>query len=638
MRIHSQPFYKSIDILNSALILVCITYALGIVSDISFLQDLGILSLLLLIPLKVFLYCGIYGILVEIASKEEVLVKFDHWKDYVRRFWKIYSILLVVPFFIHLPLTLLVPYFKSLPITVVVFQFNIIALFILAKTIIAKKYIQPLGLSARPIVIDLKIAGTILGIYAIDMAVFYLPQFIDGGPLYLPNILGFVSELIHYMEFLIFVVVILDGYPEIEKHLTPERELYIISPPNAGVRDSLGSIIYKPNPAVFVVLKALTPKNYRIRLFNRVPWQNRFYKSNVLVAITCFTGNSFEAYKIAKEFKESGATVIMGGPHVTYLPDEALGYCDSVVIGEAEGVWKQLITDYENNSLKKKYVGAAEDKYYEEVHQELLMSSPEVIRDFLETTRGCKFKCHFCTIPGLSSGRTRTKPTFQLVELIEKIKHKYNSVSFIDNNIYSDPAYAKELFTALKPLKVKWRTACTIDIVKNEELLKLAKDSGCELLLFGYEIFGSSSEKGQGGKFALAEKYIQLTDAVKKMGIRVKGSFVFGWDTDRLRDLITLWKFCLKIRPEITVINLLTPIPGSHTYDDMLKENSITNLNWRSYSFHNFVFKHKHINRRVLDLLFPILRPFFMFTTSRMGFSALFLLVVVISLSVMFKL
>ena len=248
-----------------------------------------------------------------------------------------------------------------------------------------------------------------------------------------------------------------------------------------------------------------------------------------------------------------------------------------------------------------------------------------MIKDFLETTRGCKFHCDFCTIPALSGGRVRRKPVEDVVVLIKKMKRKYRIFTFLDNNIYNDPSYARALFKALRPLKIKWGSFCTIDIAKNDEVLKLAKESGCQVLTFGYEISESSNEKDKGGKFAMARKYLEFTRQVKKAGIRVKGNFVFGFDSDKWKSLFILWKFCFQVNPLLTGITLLTPLPGTRVYEDMLRENRILNLNWHDYGSYKFVFKHKYFNNVWMTRFFsPCIPLFFMLTTSKVGYAVIF--------------
>jgi len=249
-----------------------------------------------------------------------------------------------------------------------------------------------------------------------------------------------------------------------------------------------------------------------------------------------------------------------------------------------------------------------------------------VIKDVLETTRGCKFKCKFCTVPSLSSGLVRRKKIDDLVELIKKIKHRHKHVLFIDNNIYNDPAHAKELFTALKPLRIRWSTQCTLDIAKNDKMLKLAKESGCRNLLIGFEIAEGSFEKDQGGKLSMVEQYYHFAQKIKKMGINIKAHFIFGFDSDSFKNIFKFWKFCFSIQPFATVLSILTPFPGSALYDEMVEKDQITNLNWRNYGCQSLVFRHAKMNNFILRHIWPAIYLIFLLTTSRIGYYLIILL------------
>ncbi len=230
-----------------------------------------------------------------------------------------------------------------------------------------------------------------------------------------------------------------------------------------------------------------------------------------------------------------------------------------------------------------------------------------MIKDFLEVSRGCKYKCHFCTVPNLSGAGPRTKPVFELVELIKKVQPKYKNLVFIDNNIYNDPAYAKELFKALKPLGIRWTANGTLDMAKNEEILRLAKESGCYLLLFGYEINDHSIEKDRRGKLGMAEKYVELTRKVQKAGILIKATFIVGWDSQNFRGLLELWRYCLKLKPWLAIPYILTPFPGTKVFDEMLQTNRIMNLNWNKYNQGRGVIKYKYFEGGFLDKFFPLI-------------------------------
>ena len=206
----------------------------------------------------------------------------------------------------------------------------------------------------------------------------------------------------------------------------------------------------------------------------------------------------------------------------------------------------------------------------------------------------------------------------------------------MDSNIFTDPPYAKEFFKALIPLQIKWDAGCSLDIVKDKEALKLLRDSGCFGLGFGYEIFGTSPEKIQGGKMAMATKYIEYTKLLKKNKLMVKGSFIVGWDSDTYTSFLKLWKFCLRIHPWVTSFSMLTPIPGSKLYNDLFKENRIINLNWRQYAMNHLVFSHPKMKPALINFLFPLFSYTIFFSSSLFGQLLLIIVLSVIGLSILF--
>ncbi len=511
--------------------------------DSAVFQSIGWLILTALLPIQIYFYSGIYGSLLQMVSGESVLINLRKFHTNARQLWPVYLPIFFLPYLIHF-ISFLFSQNLSLPLNFYKTHFDILIIFITVILFIHKKYNLPIKLHKEKISLkDSVVLGFIL---VLNLVVLYIPVAFPIPIQDFDRVILFFTKYLHFLSFVIVAQLIIKNHPETTGRFQSMRELILINPGGTGILSGLTMLLNRAYPPVFLVLKALTPATYKLSEFSRVRWHKHYYQTDKLVAITCYTSNAAEAYKMAKEYKRLGSTVIMGGPHVTYLPDEALQFCDSVVIGEAEGIWPKIIEDYERHELKPKYVGQAIKEYHEIVHQALLNSPPEIIKDFLETTRGCKFHCSFCSIPGLSGGNVRNKPPLEIVQLINKIKHRYPSVTFLDNNIYSDPVYAKQLFEALKPLKIKWSSFCTIDIAKNEKLLKLAKESGCELLNIGYEIKNDSLESSQGGKFAMADKYFEYTQKIKKAGINIRAGFIFGFESDKYRNFIDVWKFCFR--------------------------------------------------------------------------------------------
>ena len=620
-----QNLYRALSILNSLLIPVFMLSLIEVL-NLSFPLKLNFIFILLIfVPLKIYAMSAISGGILEIISGEELVFRLKRIHLNAMNLWPGFLTVFVMIRLIDFILFVLLPSLRVW--RVVYFSLLVsIAAFVLARWTINKKYIKPLGIPRRRFKIQPNFLIVVVLAFLVELILVRAFNFIHIRGFYWQNILTFMLGVIHVFEFIYCSLCILDDYPEINEKFNSSHEAFLINPMGPRVTDGLASWGLNSYPPVFVVLKALTPKTYQFREFHRVIWHERYYKSNVLVCITCFTSNSYEAYKIAKEFKKRGSKVVMGGPHVTYFPSEALAFCDSVIIGQAEGVWGQVIRDYENGTLRSQYKGPVTEADYSRVHQELLNSPPAIAKEFLETSRGCKFRCHFCSIPALSGGHVHLASINDMIELIKKIKPHYRHVAFIDNNIYSDPAYSREFFVALKPLKIKWSGMCTIDIAKNQETLKLARESGCTLLGIGYEVFGGSSEKNQGGKFGMAQKYIEYTKIIKKAGIKIKGHFIFGFDSDNLRTLFALWKFCFSIMPQLTAVSLLTPMPGSGVYGDMLSENRIINLNWRNYTATKLVVRHPQMNSTLVSFFSPLIQLFFFLTTSLSGFALLVIL------------
>jgi len=587
------------------------------------------LSFTIIIPAKILILSGAYGILTELISGEEIVLNFKRFKINVKKYWKVFLALNSVLMIIHGLLFFSLPNFSNINYETFATSFNIFVLFTFAFITVNDKYREYYNWKISGGHYSIAILASLTGVYFTQLAFYHIPHFINFGPIDLSRILWIFQPYITFLLYIMIVHIILEQYPNLSKHFTSDKEIYLINPAGGGLAYHIGSLFLRMYPSIFVVIKALTPKNYTFRFFNRIPWNNRYFAPGKLVAITCFTSNCPDAYRIARGFKKSGSTVVMGGPHVSYLPEEALEFCDCVVIGEVESVWPTIMNDYEQGTLKNIYRGVATDDCHEMIQHELLNSPPEIIKDVLETTRGCKFKCKFCAVPSISSGKIRRKHIGNLVALINKIKPKYKHVLFIDNNIYNDPAYAKELFTALKPLKIHWSTQCTIDIAQNDAMLKLAKESGCKSLLIGFEITEGSFEKNQGGKLSMANKYIQYAKKIRKMGINIKAHFIFGFESDKFLSLFRFWKFCFSIKAWATVLSILTPFPGTKLYDEMIEKDQIANLNWRNYGAQSLVFRHPTMNNFVLRHVWPAICLMFMLSTSKVGYPLVFIIAMI---------
>lgn len=625
----SSSLFKAFDIIHSSLVYIFVICAVHVLFVTSTLKDAYPVITLLFIGIKIYIESGTYGSIIDIASSKIASPSVKNFRQNAKKYWKIYTLLLFIKLITIHGINHICGHFSFRGSFPPVYM-DLFILYLISSFIFKDKFIRPLNLRPRRMFLTKTETCQTIFLYIINVMIPLLINPLQTHTNFLTNEPIAIFTYSHLLLFSFLSQIFLKNYPEIENSLENKgKELYLICPAMCGLFTGLIYGWLKLHPAFFIILKALTPKEYAIKKFSMLPWKKRFYKKNKLVAITCYTSNCHEAYNIAKGFKDAGSTVIMGGPHVTFFPDEALQFCHSVVIGEAESVWAPLIKEYESGQLQKKYFGEALDQVPPEIQEELLSSDPQIVKDYIETTRGCKFHCDFCTISSLSNGKLRKKPIEEVIAILKKLlRSKYKFILLMDNNIYSDPQYAKELFKAIKPLKIKWGSQCSIDIGKDPEALRLAKESGCIHLLIGYEIFDDSQETTRGGKLAYSPRYKELTKAIKKAGIPIKAHFIFGFESDRLSHFFHLWFFCTMLNLPFAAFTILTPLPGTKLHANLLKEDRILNYNWRNYDLQHLVFEHENLPFHQTAISFFFFRYIAYFTTNMYGYTILALIII----------
>lgn len=343
------------------------------------------------------------------------------------------------------------------------------------------------------------------------------------------------------------------------------------------------------------IIGALTPKDISVNYIDENMADIDFEGGADLVGITAMTSTAPRAYKIATEFRKRGAKVILGGIHPSVLPEEALRYCDSVVIGEVEPVWHQVIEDFQNKRLKPRY--QANDlpdlANIPFPRRELFKGKGYLITSLLQITRGCPFDCTFCSA-NLFSGRTfRTRPVKSVVEEIEQTKTKF--IGFLDDNIVGNRAYAKELFRALIPLKIKWLAQASLTMADDDELLTLMAKSGCKGVFIGLE---SVTPEGLAEVNKRYQKASLMSEKIKKIhdhGILIEGSFILGLDTDDRSVFERTLAFAKDNKLAVASWGVLTPYPGTPLQKRLIEENRIISYDWRLYTCGRTVFKPKNM-------------------------------------------
>jgi radical SAM superfamily enzyme YgiQ (UPF0313 family) len=320
-----------------------------------------------------------------------------------------------------------------------------------------------------------------------------------------------------------------------------------------------------------------------------------------LVGISTMTANAPRAYHLADEFRKRGRKVVMGGVHPTILPDEALVHADAVVIGEAEGVWEQVLGDFQRGRLQRKYHKPFPplDDYVRIRHRrgtkKRLFGAVPVM-----TTRGCPYNCDFCCVHDIFGKKIRHVPVANVVQDIVDSEGK--TILFLDDNIIGDPKYAKELFRAIKPLNIRWGGQASISFVRETEMMRLAAESGCIGLFFGLESVSKSQLLNM--RKSLKEIY-QVGEAIKKVrsfGIHFHASMIFGFDDDTKDIFPETLDFLHRNRVSSASLNVLTPYPGTKTYNQMHSEGRLITHDWRYYDHNTVVFKPRNMTSLELQI------------------------------------
>ncbi|MBN1697302.1 MAG: B12-binding domain-containing radical SAM protein [Spirochaetales bacterium] len=372
-----------------------------------------------------------------------------------------------------------------------------------------------------------------------------------------------------------------------------------------------------PNPMVisFVypilsmpMVAALTPENISVNITEVRNEKDIQVKDIDLVGISALTYNADIAYKIADMYREKGIKVVLGGIHVSTLPDEALMHCDAVVIGEAEKVWTTIIEDIQKGTLKDTYKAdeLADLSILPETRLDLMDKKNHMTLGVIHATRGCPFNCYFCCVTEYFGRKYRFRPVDTIVEEIQNLKSKGLAgwgkfIIFNDDNIAGNRKYAKELFTALKELNIKWSAQTNLFIAEDDELLDLASKSGCIDLFIGIESINDENLTKIGKTMNKLQKYEDDIKKIKSKGITVTGAFILGLDYDDESSFERTIRFIEKNDIDIPVISVLTPFPGTRLYKELENDNRIIDRDWSKYDLNHVVFKPKLMSPEVLD-------------------------------------
>jgi len=379
-----------------------------------------------------------------------------------------------------------------------------------------------------------------------------------------------------------------------------KKRLLLINPANQYRKGYLLRRQSKQVPLALGILAALTPSDWSVKILDE-NFKAFRYREADLVGITAVTASVNRAYEIASVYRAKGTRVILGGIHASALPDEALQFVDSVVIGEAEGSWHQVLEDFSKGELKQRYQAPLADlKDIPPARHDLF--HPGYLFASIQTSRGCPMDCDFCSVPHFNGNRYRLRDPEAVVEEIASVPNKM--IYFVDDNIigYSRPAeeHATAIFEGMirRKLNKEWFAQTSLNIAEKPGILKLAARSGCRMLLLGIEAENNEALEDSNKKVNLrlgVENYQKAFRLIHRNGIVVLGAFIFGMDSDDLSALERRTRYIASSSVDVTQASVLTPLPGTRLFGRLQEAGRLLchdfPLDWQHFHFSDVVFQ-----------------------------------------------
>jgi len=391
------------------------------------------------------------------------------------------------------------------------------------------------------------------------------------------------------------------------------KKLVLINPHPIGNVGEENVSVLNQMPVNLGYLKALTPKHWQVDIIDETQElaldENSgdiTFEGADLVGITSVSYQAHRAYQIATACRKRGIPVIMGGIHATSNPDEVSRYVDSIVIREAITLWEKVINDYEKGCLQKRYDGGLTPMgVYQNLRPDrrFLKDKYRYRYSGIITTAGCPFNCEFCSVPQFQGRKYRERSIDDILDEFESINGQYRGLILTDENFYGHSKKSNERVRALfkgmvdRGIYQNWFGFTSLNIYKDDETLEYMVKSGCVGVLIGIESIEEESLKTMNKNVNLRitiDNYYKAIENIRRHGLAVWGTMVFGNDTDTPRTFERVADFILNSRIDIMTCGILCPFINTPLYNRLNKENRIFRTNfpedWKYYTSHHLTY------------------------------------------------
>jgi radical SAM superfamily enzyme YgiQ (UPF0313 family) len=322
-----------------------------------------------------------------------------------------------------------------------------------------------------------------------------------------------------------------------------------------------------------------------------------------LVVIQVYITSAYRAYELADHYRQKGAYVVLGGLHVTALPDEAADHADTIFLGPGEDTWPQFLQDFRAGEPAKRYQSKIRSLVgLPPIRRDLIKRHNYLVPNSIVVSRGCPHHCDFCYKEAFYQGGKSfyLQPVEDALAEIDRLpgKHLY----FLDDHLFGHVGFAMELFEGMQGMDRIWQAAATVQsILSQPTLIEKAVEAGLRSLFIGFETLNFHNLKEQHKYHNLNRDYSAAIQRLRDYGVMVNGSFVYGMDGDDATVFDHTVEWAVKQGIETATFHILTPYPGTLLYERMVAQNRITSHNWDLYDTRHVVYQPAQLSAKSLE-------------------------------------